>query len=190
VSVYEMTSAFGTFFNQGMHVSPMMMTRIEDRNGNILAEFSPERKEVMSAESAWLTVQLLKGVVLSGTAIRLRYKYKFTEPIAGKTGTTQNNSDGWFIGGTPDLVTGVWTGAEDRSVHFYSTALGQGANMALPVWALYMRQVYDDPSITISRGDFPKPESMADISMDCSQELKEQREAMQQGGTQNINFDQ
>ncbi len=190
VSVYEMTSAFGTFFNQGMHVSPMMMTRIEDRNGNILAEFSPERKEVMSAESAWLTVQLLKGVVLSGTAIRLRYKYKFTEPIAGKTGTTQNNSDGWFIGGTPDLVTGVWTGAEDRSVHFYSTALGQGANMALPVWALYMRQVYDDPSITISRGDFPKPESMADISMDCAQELKEQREAMQQGGTQNINFDQ
>jgi penicillin-binding protein 1A len=188
ISVFEMVGAFSTFFNDGVYCKPFMLTRIEDKNGNTLAVFSPERREALSAETAFLTVQLLRGVVLQGTAQRLRYRYKFTEPIAGKTGTTQNNSDGWFIAGTPDLVTGVWTGAEDRSVHFASTALGQGANMALPVWALYMRKVYDDRSILINRGDFKRPDSFADWNFDCSEEIQDQLQEMREGNTE-IDFD-
>ena len=188
ISVFEMVGAFSTFFNDGVYCKPFMLTRIEDKNGNTLAVFSPERREALSAETAFLTVQLLRGVVLQGTAQRLRYRYKFNEPIAGKTGTTQNNSDGWFIAGTPDLVTGVWTGAEDRSVHFYSTAQGQGANMALPVWALYMRKVYDDKSILINRGDFKRPESLADWNFDCSEEIQDQLQEMREGNTE-IDFD-
>ncbi len=174
ISVYEMTSAFATFFNKGVRVAPIFLTRIEDKNGNLLAQFTPERKEVMSEKTAYLTLQLLKGVVLQGTAGRLRGRYKFTEPVAGKTGTTQNNSDGWFMGGTPDLVTGVWTGAEDRSVHFASTADGQGANMALPIFGLFMRKVYDDPSIQLNRGDFPAPEIPLEYGFDCHEEAAEQ----------------
>jgi len=188
ISVFEMVGAFSTFFNEGVYCKPFMLTRIEDKNGNTLAVFSPERREALSAETAFLTVQLMRGVVLQGTAQRLRYRYKFTEPIAGKTGTTQNNSDGWFIAGTPDLVTGVWTGAEDRSVHFSSTALGQGANMALPVWALYMRKVYDDSSIQLNRGDFKRPESFANWNFDCSEEIQDQLQEMRQGNTE-IDFD-
>jgi penicillin-binding protein 1A len=188
ISVFEMVGAFSTFFNEGVYCKPFMLTRIEDKNGNTLAVFSPERREALSAETAFLTVQLMRGVVLQGTAQRLRYRYKFNEPIAGKTGTTQNNSDGWFIAGTPDLVTGVWTGAEDRSVHFASTALGQGANMALPVWALYMRKVYDDRSILINRGDFKRPESFADWNFDCSEEIQDQLQEMREGNTE-IDFD-
>lgn len=174
ISVYEMTGAFSTFFNKGVRVSPIFLTRIEDKNGNLLAQFHPERREVMSEKTAWLTVQLLKGVVLQGTAGRLRRRYKFMEPVAGKTGTTQNNSDGWFIGGTPDLVTGVWSGADDRSVHFASTADGQGANMALPIWGLFMRKVYDDSSIKLSRGDFEGPREEMSYSFDCQEEVAEQ----------------
>jgi penicillin-binding protein 1A len=174
ISVYEMTAAFATFFNKGVRVTPIFLTRIEDKNGNLLAQFTPERKEVMSEKTAYLTLQLLKGVVLQGTAGRLRGKYRFTEPVAGKTGTTQNNSDGWFMGGTPDLVTGVWTGAEDRSVHFASTADGQGANMALPIFGLFMRKVYDDPTIKLNRGDFPAPEIPLEYGFDCQEEAAEQ----------------
>ena len=108
----------------------------------------------MSAETAYQMITLMKGVVETGTGIRLRYRYGLNNPIAGKTGTTQNNSDGWFMGLTPDLVTGIWVGAEDRSVHFRSTNLGQGANMALPIWALYMKRVYNDPDIKINKGRF------------------------------------
>jgi penicillin-binding protein 1A len=188
VSVFEMVGAFSTFFNDGVYSKPFMLTRIEDKNGNTLAVFSPERREALSQETAFLTVQLLRGVVLQGTAQRLRYRYKFNEPIAGKTGTTQNNSDGWFIAGTPDLVTGVWTGAEDRSVHFYSTAQGQGANMALPVWAIYMRKVYDDKSILLNRGDFKRPESLVDWNFDCSEEIQDQLQEIREGNTE-IDFD-
>jgi penicillin-binding protein 1A len=171
ISVFEMTSAFSTFFNRGVRVSPMFITRIEDKNGNMLAQFAPERKEVMSEKTAYLTVQLLKGVVLQGTAQRLRGQYRFTEPVAGKTGTTQNNSDGWFMGGTPDLVVGVWTGAEDRSVHFPSTADGQGARMAMPIFGLMMRKVYDDKRIPLNRGDFPAPEGMFIDGFNCQEVL-------------------
>jgi penicillin-binding protein 1A len=157
LSLYEMVGAMNTFANKGVYIQPIFVSRIEDKNGNVLRGFVPRQEEAMSAETAWQMLTLMKGVVETGTGIRLRYKYKLMNPIAGKTGTTQNNSDGWFMGLTPDLVTGVWVGAEDRSVHFRSTNLGQGANTALPIWALYMKKVYADPEIKISIGDFEKP---------------------------------
>lgn len=169
ISVYEMVGAFSTFFNKGVYTKPIFMTRIEDKNGNILGEFTTETKEVMNEEAAYLMVELMKGVVLNGTSQRLRSTYKFKEPVAGKTGTTQNNSDGWFIGGTPDLVCGVWTGAEDRSVRFVSTGLGQGANMALPIFGLMMRKVYDDPTIKLNRGDFEKPAAPPNVETNCGE---------------------
>lgn len=186
VSVYEMVGAFTTFFNKGIYSKPVFLMRIEDKNGNVLQEFTSEHREVMNEESAYLMIELMKGVVLQGTAGRLRSKYKFTEPVAGKTGTTQNNSDGWFIGGVPDLVAGVWTGAEDRSVHFYSTGDGQGANMALPIWALFMRKVYDDKSIELNRGDFEKPRTPLTIELNCKEYNEEYREENQEN---NPNFD-
>src|SRR5690606_11293735 len=122
--------------------------------------------EAMDEQTAYLTIELMKGVVEGGTAARLRGRYKLSNPIAGKTGTTQNNSDGWFMGLTPDLVTGVWVGCEDRSAHFRSTALGQGANTALPIWGLFMQKVYADKKIKISTGDFEKPEKI-NVEIDC-----------------------
>jgi penicillin-binding protein 1A len=157
LSLYEMVGAMNTFANKGVYIQPIFVSRIEDKNGNVLRGFVPRQEEAMSAVTAWQMLTLMKGVVETGTGIRLRYKYKLMNPIAGKTGTTQNNSDGWFMGLTPDLVTGVWVGAEDRSVHFRSTNLGQGANTALPIWAIYMKKVYADPEIKISMGDFEKP---------------------------------
>lgn len=169
ISVIEMVGAFSTFFNKGIYTRPIFLLRIEDKNGSVLQEFATERREVMNEQSAFLMVELLKGVVLQGTAGRLRARYKFTAPVAGKTGTTQNNSDGWFIAGTPDLVCGVWTGAEDRSVHFYSTADGQGANMALPIWAIFMKKVYDDTELELNRGDFDKPATPVTIELNCKE---------------------
>jgi penicillin-binding protein 1A len=146
-----------TFANQGVYIKPMFITRIEDKNGNVIQRFSPEESEAMSEVTAYKMVELMKGVVQSGTGIRLRSTYGLSYPIAGKTGTTQKNSDGYFMGITPDLTTGVWVGAEDRSVHFRSTRLGQGSHTALPIWATYMKKVYNDKSLNISKGDFPKP---------------------------------
>jgi len=139
----------------------------------VLAEFAPKTEEVMSEEKAYVMLQLMKGVVTMGTGARLRGTYKLMNPIAGKTGTTQNNSDGWFMGITPDLVSGCWVGAEDRSVHFNSTDQGQGAAMALPIFAKYMQKVYADKTIKISQGDFEKPAKRIDIEMDCSKYNKE-----------------
>ena len=133
----------------------------------MLADFSPKSEEVMNEEKAYVMLQLMKGVVDIGTGIRLRYRYKLMNPIAGKTGTTQNNSDGWFMGITPDLVSGCWVGAEDRSVHFDHGDQGQGAQMALPIWAKYMQKVYADKTLKISKGDFEKPAKKIDIEMDC-----------------------
>ena len=167
LSLYEMVGAMNTFANKGVYIQPIFVTRIEDKNGNILRGFVPRQEEAMSEETAYQMLVLMKGVVESGTGVRLRYKYGMNNPIAGKTGTTQNNSDGWFMGLTPDLVTGVWVGAEDRSVHFRSTSLGQGANTALPIWALYMKRVYNDPDIKINKGDFEKPRNY-NFNFDCS----------------------
>jgi len=169
LKLIEMVGAMSTFANQGVYIKPMFITRIEDKNGNVIQRFSPEESEAMSELTAYKMVELMKGVVQSGTGIRLRSLYKFTNPIAGKTGTTQKQSDGYFMGITPDLTTGVWVGAEDRSVHFRSTKLGQGSHTALPIWAMYMRKVYDDKSLNISKGDFQKPYIPGvDLNFDCN----------------------
>jgi penicillin-binding protein 1A len=170
LKLIEMVGAMSTFANQGVYIKPMFITRIEDKNGNVIQRFSPEESEAMSELTAYKMVELMKGVVQSGTGIRLRSLYKFNNPIAGKTGTTQKQSDGYFMGITPDLTTGVWVGAEDRSVHFRSTKLGQGSHTALPIWALYMRKVYNDKSLNISQGNFPKPNIPGvDLNFDCNQ---------------------
>ncbi len=169
ISVCEMVGAMSTFAGKGIYKEPIFITRIEDKNGNIIENFlaSQKQKEAMDEETAYLMLELLKGVVRHGTGQRLGFKYNLHMPIAGKTGTTQNNSDGWFMGITPDLVTGIWVGCEDRSSHFRSIRLGQGANMALPIWAIYMKKVYADENLNISQGDFEKPKNELHVEIDC-----------------------
>lgn len=175
LTLYEITGAMNTYAARGVYIEPMFVTRIEDKNGNVLSRFMPRQEEAMSEETAYLMLQLMKGVVESGTGVRLRYKYGISYPIAGKTGTTQNQSDGWFMGITPDLVTGVWVGGEDRSVRFRSIGLGQGANMALPIWALYMKKIYADPLLDISTGDFQAPLLPLSVEIDCKKYEQEQK---------------
>ncbi|MBR6438548.1 MAG: PBP1A family penicillin-binding protein [Bacteroidales bacterium] len=174
ISLYEMVGAMSTFANKGVYVKPIFITKIEDKNGNVIETFKAEKREAMDDVTAYKMIELMKGVVYEGTGIRLRFKYGLRNPIAGKTGTTQNQSDGWFMGITPDLTTGVWTGAEERSVHFKTITLGQGSNMALPIWALYMKKVYADPTLHVSRGDFPKPVANVDLDFDCDKYEEEQ----------------
>jgi penicillin-binding protein 1A len=169
LSVYEMVGANSTFANKGTWIEPIFVTRIEDKNGKIIAEFVPKSDEAMNEEKAYIMTVLMKGVVEIGTGGSLRSKYHLLNPIAGKTGTTQNNSDGWFMGLTPDLVSGCWVGGEDRSVHFDNMAIGQGATMALPIWAKYMQKVYADKSIKLSQRDFDKPSKKISIELDCRQ---------------------
>lgn len=168
ISVYEMVGANATFANKGTWIEPTYITRIEDKNGKVLYEQVQRSEEVMNEEKSYVMLQLMKGVVQSGTGVRLRYRYKLMQPMAGKTGTTQNNSDGWFMGITPDLVSGCWVGGEDRAVHFDRTDMGQGASMALPIFAKYMQKVYADKTIKISQGDFERPSQAITIEMDCS----------------------
>ena len=179
VSVMEMVAANATFANKGTWTEPLFITRIEDKNGRVLADFSPKTDEVMSEDKAYVMLMLMKGVVQYGTGASLISKFKLMNPIAGKTGTTQNNSDGWFMGLTPDLVSGCWVGAEDRSVHFNSMSQGQGASMALPIWAHYMKKVYEDKTLGVSKGDFEKPNRIISVEMDCakydSKELEEDK---------------
>ena len=174
LKLIEMVGAMSTFANQGVYIKPMFITKIEDKNGNVIQRFSPEENEAMSEVTAYKMIELMKGVVQSGTGGRLRFMYNLNNPIAGKTGTTQNQSDGYFMGITPDLTTGVWVGAEDRSVHFRSTSLGQGSHTALPIWAIYMKKVYADPTLKVSKGDFPKPVAPdVDLNFDCGKEDKD-----------------
>ena len=178
LSLYEMVSAYSTFANKGLRVKPMIITRIEDKNGTVLKDFVPKTEEVLSEESAYVILNLLQGVTDSGSGIRLRSKwtsggkavtgfpYEFDNEIAGKTGTTQNQSDGWFMGIVPNLATGVWTGGEDRATHFAGIRLGQGATMSLPTWALFMKKCYADKTLNISQEEFEKPEDLS-INIDC-----------------------
>jgi penicillin-binding protein 1A len=168
ISLYEMVGANSTFANQGTYVQPIFVTRIEDKNGKVLEEFVPNTEEVFNEEKAFVMCELMKGVVQYGTGSRLRYRYNLMNPIAGKTGTTQNNSDGWFIGFTPDLAAGCWVGGEDRAVHFNTTDQGQGASMALPIWGKFFQKVYADKTIKLSKRDFERPSKMSDIELDCS----------------------
>ncbi len=188
MNVYEMVGAYGTFANQGVYVKPVMVTRIEDKNGTVLYEYVPETKDVLSKEVAYAMVDLMKGVTEGGSGTRLRhnynknttvykeiitgYPYELTNPIAGKTGTTQNQSDGWFMGMVPNLVTGVWVGGEERATHFKSITYGQGASMALPIWGLYMKKNYANEELGISKADFEEPEDMS-IIVDCSKYQEE-----------------
>lgn len=178
LTLYEMVGAMNTYAAKGVYIEPLFVTRIEDKNGNVLARFIPRQEEAMSEETAFLMLELMKGVVESGTGVRLRYKYGLTNTIAGKTGTTQNNSDGWFMGITPDLVTGVWVGGEDRSVRFRTITLGQGANMALPIWALYMKRIYADPTLSVSQGDFERPATPLSVEIDCRKYEESQKKDM------------
>lgn len=147
ISVAEMVSAYTAFVNHGIRCAPLFVTKIEDNEGNVIARFQPRMNEVISAESANKMLYMLKGVVDGGTAGRLRFRYNMKGEIGGKTGTTNNNSDAWFIGVTPELVSGVWVGGDDRDIHFDSMRMGQGATMALPIWAYYMRRVFADTDL-------------------------------------------
>ena len=177
LSLYDMVGALSTFVNKGMYIKPIMILRIEDKNGTVLENFTPKSREVLSAESAYTIINLMEGVTKAGTGVRLRtsgkypktitgHPYKFTNPIAGKTGTSQNQSDGWFMGLVPNLATGVWVGADDRSVHFPDVTRGQGASMALPIWALYYKRLYADKSLHVSDKPFPRPANLS-IELDC-----------------------
>lgn len=183
ISLFEMVGAYSTFANRGIYVKPIMITRIEDKNGRVLFEVVPKTRDVLSEEVAYVTVNLMQGVTKFGSGARLRhaglektnyiyeklvtgYPYVFENPIAGKTGTTQNQSDGWFMGMVPNLATGVWVGGDDRSIHFEEIAFGQGATMALPIWGSYMKALYQNPDLGVSLGEFIPPEKQS-ISVDC-----------------------
>ena len=185
ISLFEMVGAYSTFVNQGIYVKPVMITRIEDKNGRALYEVIPETQDVLSEAAAYVTVNLMQGVTTAGSGARLRhaglektnyvyekvvtgYPYIFENSIAGKTGTTQNQSDGWFMGMVPNLATGVWVGGEDRAIHFKEIAFGQGATMALPIWGNYMRALYENPEFGISQEDFIAPENLS-IPVDCEE---------------------
>ena len=163
ISLWEMVAAYNTFPSRGVFVSPLFVTRIEDSQGNVISEFANRKREAIGENTAYLMVNLMEGVVQGGTASRLRYRYNLMGEIAGKTGTTNDNSDGWFIGYTPTLVAGVWTGAEDRQIHFQSGTLGQGANMSLPTWGIFMKKVLADGTLGITANDkFIAPAGVVD----------------------------
>ncbi len=179
ITVSDMVAAYSTFANQGVYIKPQFIMRIADKNGVVLYNAVPEAKDVLSKDVAYTVVKLLEGVTESGSGIRLRtgsggsgyarvtgHPYKFTNPIAGKTGTSQNNSDGWFIGMVPNLATGVWVGNEDRAAHFRTTLYGQGATMALPIWGIFMKKCYADPDLKVSKGQFERPANLS-IKVDC-----------------------
>ena len=179
ITVHDMVAAYATFANQGIYIKPEVITKIEDKNGNILYQTMPESHDVLNKDIAYAVVKLLEGVTETGSGSRLRtegggfgynrvtgYPYALRNPIAGKTGTTQNQSDGWFMGMVPNLVTGVWVGNEDRSAHFKSITFGQGATMALPIFGMYMKKCYDDKTLTVSKEPFKRPANLA-IKVDC-----------------------
>lgn len=191
LSVYEMVAAYSTFANKGVYTNPVIVTHIEDKNGTLLYQFSPQTKDVLSEEVAYVAVNLMEGVTKFGSGQRLRhdfakdqavykeivtgYPYQFDNPIAGKTGTTQNHSDGWFMGMVPNLVTGVWVGGEDRATHFKSITYGQGASMALPIWANFMKGCYAIEDLEISKEEFEKPEQLS-IETECDTTLSDEEE--------------
>ena len=186
ITVEDMVAAYSTFANKGIYIKPQVITKIEDKNGNTLYETVPDSHDVLDKDIAYAVIKLLQGVTESGSGARLRtegggngynrvtgYPYVFRNPIAGKTGTTQNQSDGWFVGMVPNLAAGVWVGNEDRSAHFKGITYGQGATAALPIWAIFMKKCYGDPSLTVSREDFERPKDLK-IKVDCYGGLKKE----------------
>ena len=167
LSLEEMVGAYGTFANKGVYTRPLYVTRIEDRNGNVISTFSPYIDEVISEEDAFLMTSLLQGVVNEGTGLRLRGTYKLRNQMGGKTGTTQNHSNGWYMGVLPDLVAGVWTGWEDQAIHFEDLSLGQGSNMALPVFGIFLNKVLADPEFVPMAESFFEAPANFNIVLDC-----------------------
>lgn len=178
VKLSEMVAAYGTYANKGMHTKPVYVTRIEDKNGNVISKFSARKKETLNANTAYRMIDLMRGVVDIGTSTKLRYQFGLQNEIAGKTGTTNDNSDGWFIGMVPNLVTGVWVGGEDRGIRFASGAYGQGASMALPIWGHYMKKVYANEDLGISKAPFEKPMNYDGVILNCSQYEERQNNDM------------
>jgi penicillin-binding protein 1A len=175
-SVFDMTGAYSVFANHGTWTEPTFILRVEDKNGNVIYTHTPKVVQAMDAQTAYVMTYMLKGVIKDGTGSRLQYKYGLTNPIGGKTGTTQENSDGWFIGVTPQLVTGVWSGCEDRDIHFRSTRLGEGANSALPIFALFMKRVYANTSLGIKKNvDFDAPKNGTNVTLDCDAYKQQQQ---------------
>ena len=171
VSVGEMVGAYTVFANKGIRVEPLFVTRIEDSYGNTIANFTPQMSEVLAEDASYKMLHMLKSVIDGGTGGRVRFRYGIKAEMGGKTGTTQNNSDGWFMGFTPSLVSGCWVGGEDRSIHFDRLAEGQGASMALPIYALYMQKVYKDKTLGYSEDEtFEIPEKYANP---CSEGVEE-----------------
>lgn len=179
ITVHDMVAAYSTFANQGVYVKPQVIDRIEDKNGNVLYRSVPESHDVLNKDIAYAVIKLLEGVTESGSGARLRtdggghgynrvtgYPYALRNPIAGKTGTSQNQSDGWFVGMVPNLATGVWVGNEDRSAHFKGITYGQGATMALPIWGSFMKKCYQDKTLSVSKEPFERPKNLA-IKVDC-----------------------
>ena len=171
----EMVGAYGTFVNKGVYTRPLYVTRIEDRNGNVISTFSPYIDEVISDQDAFLMVNLLEGVVNTGTGLRLRGTYKLTNQMGGKTGTTQNHSNGWYMGVTPNLVAGVWTGWEDQAIHFEDLSLGQGSNMALPVFGLFLQKLFADPDFASMANDTFESPSNFNVDLDCDRVNSQQQ---------------
>lgn len=169
-SVYDMTGAYCVFANHGIWTQPKFLLRIEDKNGNLLYTNHTQVKQAMNEQTAYVMTDMLKSVVTEGTGARMGFTYHLYNPIAGKTGTPNDNSDGWFIGMVPQLVTGVWTGCEDPDIHFRTERLGEGANSALPIFALYMQKIYANPSLGIKKNvDFDQPKGGVSITLDCNQ---------------------
>ena len=179
ITVQDMVAAYSTFANEGVYIKPQFITRIEDKNGVVIYEPIPESHDVLNKDIAFAVIKLLEGVTEGGSGSRLRtegggagdnrwtgYPYSFTNPIAGKTGTTQNQSDGWFMGMVPNLVTGVWVGCEDRSARFKGITYGQGATAALPIWGIFMKKCYADPTLNVSKNAFERPANLS-IKVDC-----------------------
>ena len=178
ISVGEMVSAYTAFVNKGIRTAPLFVTRIEDNDGNVLATFSPQVNEVISESSAYKMLVMLRAVINEGTGGRVRRLYHITADMGGKTGTTNNNSDGWFMGFTPSLVSGCWVGGEERDIHFDRMADGQGASMALPIWGIYMNKVYADKTLGYSQEEkFDIPDEF-DPCKDKVSELEEENTSL------------
>ena len=185
ITVEDMVAAYGTFANQGVYVKPQFISRIEDKSGVVIYEPIPESHDVLNKDIAFAVIKLLEGVTETGSGVRLRtegggsgdnrwtgYPYLFRNPIAGKTGTTQNQSDGWFMGMVPNLATGVWVGCEDRSARFKGITYGQGATSALPIWGMFMKKCYADKTLNVSKSEFERPANLS-IKVDCWAPVKD-----------------
>ncbi len=176
LSLYELVGAYTIFPDKGVYTQPILVSRIEDKNGNLLTAVQPQKVEVISEHTAYMMLQMLRGVVRGGTASRLVSVYKLTNEIGGKTGTTQNQSDGWFVGVTPDLVGGAWVGGDEPSIHFDDLGEGGGSSMALPIFGIFMQKVYADKKLNLNQGAFDRPAGF-NVNFNCS--MKESDEAAQ-----------